>query len=108
MGTANALELIYTAQDLHADEALRLGLCSRVVKVEELLPTAVALAERIAKNSPLANQQARQLVFGSLESSLDQALDREMSVQMEMLRTEDFMEGLTAFMMKRPPEFKGR
>jgi enoyl-CoA hydratase/carnithine racemase len=108
VGREKAAELLFTGEVIDAAEALRIGLVGRVVPHEELLPTAMGLARRIAANPPLAVQR--------LKAGLRRALDpdwRELgewvSVSLgELFRTEDHREGVRSFLEKRPPRYVGR
>ncbi len=108
VGREKAAELLFTGEVIDAAEAARIGLVGRVVPHEELLPTALGLARRIAANPPLA--------VAALKAGLRRALDpdwaelgRWVSATLaELFRTEDHREGARAFLEKRPPRFTGR
>ena len=108
VGREKAAELLFTGDVIDAAEALRIGLVGRVVPHEELLPTALALARRIAANPPLAVQR--------LKAGLRKALDpdwRELGSWVsanlaELFGTEDHREGARSFLEKRAPNFVGR
>ena len=108
VGREKAAELLFTGDVIDADEALRIGLVSRVVPHAELLPAALALAGRIAGNPPLA---VRRLKAG-LRQALDpdwQALGAWVSTSLgELFQTEDHREGVKAFLEKRAPRYVGR
>lgn len=108
VGRERAAELLFTGDVIDAAEAQRIGLVGRVVPHDELLPTAMALAERIAANPPLAVQR--------LKAGLRRALDPDWhelgawvsSSLTELFSTEDHREGARSFLEKRPPRFVGR
>lgn len=108
VGRERAAELLFTGRVVDAAEAERIGLVSRVVPHEELMPTALALAEAIAANPPLAVQ--------SLKAGLRRALDPDWrdlgawvtSTLGRLFTTEDHREGARAFLEKRAPVFTGR
>jgi enoyl-CoA hydratase len=108
VGRERAAELLFTGELIDATRALELGLVSRVVPHAELLPAALAVAERIAANPPLA---VRRLKAG-LREALDpdwQALGAWVSRSLaELFRTEDHREGVRAFLEKRPARYVGR
>ena len=103
-----ALELILTGERISAAEAYRLWIVNRVVPREELLPTALAVAERIARNGPLAVRAAKQAVYRGLHLPLDEALRLEQLLAEPVRQSEDAQEGPRAFLEKRAPVFKGR
>lgn len=105
---AVAMEIILTGDPLPAERALHHGLVNQVVEPGQALDAAVALAERIAANAPLAVQASRRLVLAS--SGLDEQEMFRLSGQAmgEMMGTEDFAEGPRAFIEKRPPKWVGR
>ena len=108
VGLAKALELIWTADFIDAQEALRIGYVSQVVPADELMSTARALAERIAKGPAVAVQLAKRLVYRGLNSDALEALEAAGQAMAIVQSTEDAREGPLAFAEKREPQFKGR
>jgi len=108
IGMARAAELIFTGDVIDAAEALRLGIVSRVVAPEELMPTVGELARRIAAGPPMAIRLAKGSLYGNAERDLPTALERETFAQNICFETEDAAEGIRAFGEKRPPVFRGR
>jgi enoyl-CoA hydratase/carnithine racemase len=106
VGPGRAKELIFTGRQFDADYAARWGIVNEVVAAEQLLPQAEALVAEIRQAAPLAVGMAKRVIDGLAD--IDRGLLLEGWAQSELFKTDDFMEGAQAFMMKRPPEFKGR
>jgi enoyl-CoA hydratase len=104
---AVALELTLTGDLIDAGRALSLGLVNRVVPPGDVLDAAVALAERIARNGPLALQATREVVR-TASTSIDKAQALVAEWQPKVFGSEDAKEGATAFIEKRDPVWKGR
>jgi 2-(1,2-epoxy-1,2-dihydrophenyl)acetyl-CoA isomerase len=107
VGVGKALELMFTGDIIQADEALRLGLVNRVVKSGDAEAETWAFAKRLAAGPPLVHREVKRAVYAALSSDLDAALDNEARGQLQLLRSADFMEGISAFLQKRDPQFKG-
>jgi enoyl-CoA hydratase len=103
---AIALELAMTGDPIDADRALALGLVNRVVPAGHVVDTAVALADRIASNSPIAVRMARQLVREAAELSEAEGWRRTGELAVEVFASGDAIEGATAFAEKRAPVWK--
>jgi enoyl-CoA hydratase len=103
---AIALELAMTGDPIDADRALALGLVNRVVPATEVVDTAVALAERIASNSPIAVRMARKLVREAGELSEAEGWQRTNELAVDVFASGDAIEGATAFAEKRAPVWK--
>jgi 2-(1,2-epoxy-1,2-dihydrophenyl)acetyl-CoA isomerase len=108
VGLAKAKELMFFGEDILPDQALELGLVNRVVPPEKLMEEAMAVAEHLAAGPTRAIGMMKSMLNKSFESDLMSALDREGSLQGIAVATQDVVEGVTSFMQKRPPEFKGR
>ena len=108
VGPSRALELVFTAEMVNADEAFRLGLFNRVVPHDRLADETRALAAGLAAKPPLALALAKRAIYQSGDHTLDHMLDLELEHQMQCFRSEDSGEGLRAFLEKRPPVFRGR
>ncbi|MBU2548337.1 MAG: enoyl-CoA hydratase/isomerase family protein [Proteobacteria bacterium] len=107
VGLSKAYELLFTGEVIDAEEALKIGLVSRVVPPEALLDEALALAQRIAANPPLAVRRIKEAVRRGLDYDL-QALGEYVTSSLGVLfATEDHKEGAMAFLEKRAPKFKG-
>ncbi len=105
VGASRAAELALTGDTIGADEALRIGLVSRVVAPETLLDEALALAGRIAANPPQVLRWTKQLLRQASSSSLDEALDTAGRFQGLAHQTADHAEAVAAFFEKRAPVF---
>jgi enoyl-CoA hydratase/carnithine racemase len=108
VGSGHAMYLALTGDRISAAEALQMGLISRVVDGEELVPAALEMAQRIAENAPLAVQMTRKAIREGLNMPLAQGLALERSLFTVIRDSEDRAEGRLAFREKRKPAFKGR
>ncbi len=108
VGEKKALELYYSAEIVDAEEALRLGFCSRVIETEKLLDEARAFARKLAKGPGIAFGLAKELVNEALREGMEVQMERERQAIVRTSMTSDFMEGVGAFLQKREPEFQGR
>jgi enoyl-CoA hydratase len=108
VGTAMALELLFSGRFVQADEARAIGLANHVYPKDELLPKALELARLIAGKGPLAVRYTKQLVQRGQDMDLDGACAMESDVFGLLNATEDKREGMQAFLEKRPPHFRGR
>jgi 2-(1,2-epoxy-1,2-dihydrophenyl)acetyl-CoA isomerase len=102
------MEMALTGDLINAEEALHLGLVNRVVPEPELRQQVSAYAERLAHNAPLALAAIKASFHRALASNLDEVLTYEMVEQRRLSRTEDVREGITAFLEKREPVYKGK
>jgi enoyl-CoA hydratase len=107
-GKAIAMDVILSGRFLTAREALAAGLVSRVVAKEAWLEEAKRVARAIAAKGPVGIRLAKEAVDRAYESSLSLGLEYERRALYLAFASEDAKEGLTAFMEKRAPEFKGR
>jgi enoyl-CoA hydratase/carnithine racemase len=108
VGTAKALELLWTGDFVDAEEALRLGLVSQVHPDEELLSATYAFARRLAEGPPVAIRLIKRAVHQSARTDLRTALDLISSHQAVVQSTHDSKEAYAAFRQKRKPLFEGR
>jgi len=103
-----ALEMIFTAKKINAAEAYRIGLVNRVTPQAELMNAAIALANEICANAPLAVQTAKMAVWKGLELPLADGLRLENLLGEPLRQSEDTQEGIAAFAEKRKPQFQGK
>jgi enoyl-CoA hydratase/3-hydroxyacyl-CoA dehydrogenase len=105
VGPAKALEMNTTGEAISAEEGYEYGLVNRVVADHELFDTAMAWARKFARQAPLALQAIKQV---SHKGDLDEGIAAEKEGFARVFSTEDAREGVTAFIEKRTPEFKGK
>lgn len=108
IGLGRAVELTLTGEMIPAERAHALGLVSRVVDREDLLTEAKAFLRTITAKGPLAVEKALESIYHALEVATADALDYESSLFGLLASTEDMREGMTAFLEKREPDFRGR
>lgn len=107
VGRVRAMELMLLGERLYGPQALEWGLVNRVVPDEEVESTAMELARTLA-TGPRSLGIIKRNAWAAADASLETALTNERLGQREACRTEDFIEGVTAFTEKRQPDFKGR
>jgi enoyl-CoA hydratase/carnithine racemase len=108
IGWSKAAELIFTGRTLNADQCLEIGLVSQVVAADQCLSTAQALAVEIAANAPLAVQGAKRLMRMASDETFDNHVHHVYLQLLPLLQSDDFKEGMKAFMEKRRAKFEGR
>jgi len=108
VGKGLANQILLTGEMISAQEAHRIGLVNEVVPQAELLARAEAIAQKIIANAPLAVQYTLEAVNQGMEMPLAEALYLEATLFGICCATEDKKEGTTAFLEKRPPQFKGK
>jgi enoyl-CoA hydratase len=108
VGERRANEIILGGDPFGAAEALEWGIFNRVCSASELMPAAIAMAETIAGNAPLAVRRAKKAIHEGLQMDVRTALRYEVEAYNRLTGTEDRVEGALAWNEKRKPIFKGR
>lgn len=108
IGRVRAMELMLFGERYPADQAFEAGLVTRLVDDDEVDAVALELATRLARGPTRALSMIRKSAWAALDSSFDDQLDLERQLQRDAGRTDDFVEGVTAFLEKRPARFTGR
>lgn len=101
VGPGMAKEMIYSAKNIKADEALRIGLVNHVYPIESLMEEAVKLANRIASNAPIAVRNSKKAINEGIEVGMDEAVKIESKLFGDCFETHDQKEGMGAFLEKR-------
>lgn len=108
VGRTKALELILLGQTVDSKEAVGIGLVSRIVPADELMPAALAMAEELAAKGPIALRFAKEAITKGMDMTLEQGLRLEADLYFLLHTTRDRTEGITAFREKRTPSFEGK
>ena len=103
-----AMELALTGDPISADAAHHHGLVNRLCEPGEALTTAIALAEQVCANAPVAVRETRKIVLEATTAPDEVGWKMSMEGMARAMSSEDFSEGLTAFIEKRPPKWTGR
>ena len=104
VGAGMAKQMIYSARNIKADEAFRIGLVNSVYPAEELMEQAEKLAATIAKNAPIAVRNCKKAINDGLQVDMDQAIVIEEKLFGDCFESYDQKEGMTAFLEKRKVE----
>ena len=107
IGLSKAKELMFSGEAIDAEHALELGLVTKVVQPDKLMQEGMDLAQRLACGPTRALGMIKRMLNRSFESDLETALEMEAAMQGIAVSTADVMEGITCFLQKRRPEFKG-
>ena len=108
VGYAKAAEIVFTGRTLTADEALELGLVNHVAAPENFQEMVRELAGEIAANAPLAVRAIKRMMRAAETETFEQNVHHVFLQLLPLLRTDDFREGVAAYMEKRPAKFSGR
>ena len=108
VGPSFTKEIFYTARQFNCDEALTMGLVNRAVPLEALQAYVTRYAETIAGNAPLTVRSIKTIVSEALKDEAVRNVDLCDASVKACFDSEDYVEGRTAFMEKRKPQFKGR
>lgn len=109
IGPANALDMLFSARLVDANEALRMGLVNRVFPQEGFMPSVQAYALELANNvSPRSMGIIKTQVYNAMFQTLGEAFEKAEQEMVKSLQCEDFKEGVAHFVEKRPPVFTGR
>ena len=108
VGLAKAKEIMFTADLIDSEEALKLGIVNHAYDTEELAEKTYEYAKRLAEMPPISLDFIKKAVNASLENGLTEMLELEVNLQTICLQTEDNKEGLAAFKEKRQAKFTGK
>ena len=108
VGLENAKDMLFSADFIDAETALRIGLVSRVVDPDKVMDTAMERAEAYAARAPLSVWYAKMAVNTGMQMDLEPALEFERHLTGSLFTTEDRSEGMSAFLEKRDAAFKGK
>jgi enoyl-CoA hydratase/carnithine racemase len=108
IGKQRAMELVLTGRRIGAGEAFAMGIVNQVAGKKDWLAKAVELAQVVARRPPIAVRLGKEAVLAAEETTLGAGLDYERRLYEIAMATEDRVEGMTAFIEKRKPDFKGR
>ena len=101
-----AKQMIYTARNIKADEAYRIGLVNAVYPLEELLPAAKKMAAGIAANAPIAVRNCKKAINDGISLPIEKAVEVEEKLFGDCFETHDQQEGMACFLSREKPKPK--
>jgi len=107
LGRGQAMEMILTSRKVEAEEALEIGLVNQVVEPGDVLRAAHETASTIARHGPVAARYLKEAVLQGLDGSLDQGLRLEADLNIILQSTDDRAEGISSFLKRGTPEYRG-
>ena len=108
LGPGPVLEILLTGDLIGAERAREIGLVNRIVEDGEVIPTGWDLASRIAEGAPLVNRWHKRFILRLMERDSEPLTKAEQDEALEAFQTDDYREGRSAFLEKRPPKFSGQ
>jgi enoyl-CoA hydratase/carnithine racemase len=108
VGMGRAMQMLLTGETIPAQDALNVGLVTRVVAQNQLMEYAIDMAHTIAANAPLSVRLVKQTMQKTYDLDLEAVMQLEVDGMMQCFRSEDLVEGFNAFLEKRPPVYKGQ
>jgi enoyl-CoA hydratase/carnithine racemase len=108
VGQGRALQMLLTGEKVMAQEALSAGLVTGVVAQEQLMGAVLELARTIGANAPISVRLVKQVMQRTYDLDLEAVMQLEVDGMMQCLGSEDLVEGINAFLQKRPPVYKGK
>jgi enoyl-CoA hydratase len=108
IGEGRSMEIMLTGDMIDAETAYKFGLVNHVYPADQLKAETMKLADKIAEKAPIALQLCKEAVKFASRSNLDEGLRREVDLFSICFSTEDKVEGVSAFLEKRKPQFKGK
>jgi len=108
IGKAKATQIILTGERIDAKEAEKIGLANKVVSPDELQSTATYLAGQMATKAPIAIRLAKDILSKAMEISMEEGNKMMVDGGIACAKSDDIIEGISAFFEKRTPKFKGK
>jgi len=108
VGQGRAMQMLLTGEKVPAQEALSVGLVTRVFTQQQLIENAMDMARTIATNAPISVRLVKQTMQRTYDLDLEAVMQLEIDGMMQCFRSEDLVEGFNAFLDKRPPIYKGK